>query len=31
MANPRSLVFALYNHWPVVEWLVQRSREMPAS
>lgn len=30
MANPRSLVFALYNHWSVVEWLVQRSREMPA-
>lgn len=30
MANPRSLVFALYNHWPVVEWLVQRTREMPA-
>ncbi|HFS0969404.1 TPA: hypothetical protein ACHY2P_006460 [Pseudomonas aeruginosa] len=30
MANPRSLVFALYTHWPVVEWLVQRSREMPA-
>lgn len=30
MANPRSLVFALYNHWSVVEWLVQRSREIPA-
>ena len=30
MANPRSLVFALYSHWPVVEWLVQRTREIPA-
>jgi hypothetical protein len=30
MANPRSLVFALYSHWSVVEWLVQRSRELPA-
>jgi hypothetical protein len=30
MANPRSLVFALYNHWQVVEWLVQLSREYPA-
>lgn len=30
MANPRSLVFALYTHWSVVEWLVQRSREIPA-
>ncbi len=30
MANPRSMVFALYNHWSVVEWLVQRSREIPA-
>ncbi|WP_347883950.1 hypothetical protein [Pseudomonas aestiva] len=30
MASPRSLVFALYTHWSVVEWLVQRSREIPA-
>ncbi len=30
MANPRSLVFALYNQWSLVEWLVQRSREIPA-
>lgn len=30
MANPRSLVFALYTHWSVVEWLVERSREIPA-
>lgn len=30
MVNPRSLVHALYNHWPVVEWLVQRTREVPA-
>lgn len=30
MANPRSLVYALYSHWAVVEWLVQCSRETPA-
>ncbi|PKM28832.1 MAG: hypothetical protein CVV07_13120 [Gammaproteobacteria bacterium HGW-Gammaproteobacteria-11] len=30
MANPRSLVFALYSNWSVVEWLVQRSRETPS-
>jgi hypothetical protein len=24
------LVFALYSHWPVVEWLVKRTREIPA-
>lgn len=30
MANPRSLVLTLHTHWQVVEWLVQRSREMPA-
>lgn len=30
MANPRSLVFALYNQWSLVEWLVQRTREIPA-
>lgn len=27
MANPRSLVFALYNHWDTVEVLVRLSRE----
>jgi len=30
MATPRSLVYALYSHWQVVEWLVQRSREIAA-
>ena len=30
MATPRSLVYALYSHWQLVEWLVQRSREIPA-
>lgn len=29
MVNPRSLVQALYLHWQVVEWLTQRSREVP--
>ncbi len=29
MVNPRSLVQALYLHWPIVEWLTQRSREVP--
>ena len=27
MANPRSLVYALYNHWDTVEILVRLSRE----
>lgn len=30
MPSPRSLVYALHSHWPVVEWLVQLSREHPA-
>ncbi len=29
MVNPRSLVQALYLHWQIVEWLTQRSREVP--
>ena len=27
MANPRSLVYALYTHWDTVEVLVRLSRE----
>jgi len=27
MANPRSLVYALYTHWDTVELLVRLSRE----
>lgn len=30
MANPKSLVSALYDHWETVEWLAQLSREMPS-
>lgn len=28
MANPRSLVYALYTHWDTVELLVRLSREL---
>jgi hypothetical protein len=30
MANPRALVFNLHQHWELVEWLVQFSRQQPA-
>jgi len=30
MINPRSLVYTLYTHWPIVESLVRISREFPA-
>lgn len=30
MTNPRSLVYALYTHWNLVEELVRLSRELPA-
>lgn len=28
MANPRSLIYALYTHWDVVDMLVRQSREL---
>ena len=30
MANPKSLTFALYSHWDVIERLVLLGREFPA-
>jgi hypothetical protein len=30
LANPRSLVSALYQHWDILEWLTQLSRETPS-
>ena len=30
MANPKSLVYALHNHWDTIEALAPLSRELPA-